>query len=156
MLKYNRHLIQTVPWDRPPIAKIVDVKVIRMHRAIPIFSVMHVRCRFDRLRLFDRRTSPASMPATVIAKEGAGLGIVAAITLGAESSGVAAFDRCIGLAGLRRGRGQRGFRRGRASVQNVRIGMVEREKARLLNRCLGEYWCQRHRRKKRCRGKNLE
>ena len=91
-----------------------------------------------------------------MAKEGAGLGIVAAITLGAESSGVAAFDRCIGLAGLSRGRGQRGFRRGRASVQNVRIGMVEREKARLLNRCLGEYWCQRHRRKKRCCGKNLE
>ena len=73
-------------------------------------------------RLFDRRTSPASMPATVIAKEGAGLGIVGAITLGSESSGVAAFHRCIGLAGLRRGRGQRGFRRGRASVQNVRIG----------------------------------
>jgi len=38
-----------------------------------------------------------------------------------------------------------------ARLERVRIGMVEREKARLLNRCLGEYWCQRHRRKKRCR-----
>src|SRR6266852_9837750 len=108
-----------------------------------------------RLRLFDRWTSLASMPATVMAKEGAGRRIVGAITLGAES-GVAAFHRRISLAGRRRGRGQRGFRRGRASVQNVRIGMVECERAGLLNGCLGEYGCQRHRRQKRCRGKGLE
>ena len=68
----------------------------------------------------DRTTpdSPAPMPATLIAEEGAGRGVVGAITLGAES-GVAAFHRCISSAGRRRGRGQRGFRRGRASVQNV-------------------------------------
>ena len=95
------------------------------------------------------------MPAAVMAKEGAGRGIVGAITLGAES-GIAAFHRCISLAGRRRGRGQRGFRRGRASVQNVRIGMVEREQARLLDGCLGEYGCQRQRRQKRRRGNSLE
>jgi hypothetical protein len=37
------------------------------------------------LRLFDRWTSLAPMPTTVMAKEGAGRGIVGAITLGAES-----------------------------------------------------------------------
>jgi len=63
-----------------------------------------------RLRLFDRWTSLAPMPTTVMAKEGAGRGIVGAITLGAES-GVAAFHCCISLAGRRRRRGQRGFRR---------------------------------------------
>jgi len=125
-----------------------------MLRANPIFSVMHVHCRFDRLCILDRRTSPAPMPATVMAKEGAGLGIVGAITLGA-GSGLAAFHRCISLAGRKWGRGQRGFRRGRASVQNVRIGIVECDRARLLNGCLGEYWCQCHRRQKRCRDKSL-
>ena len=49
MLKYNQQLIQAILWDSPPIAKIVNVKVIRMHRANPIFSVRHVRCRFNRL-----------------------------------------------------------------------------------------------------------
>jgi hypothetical protein len=128
--------------------------MIGMLRANPIFSVMHVHCRFDRLCILDRRTSPAPMPATVMAKEGAGLGIVGAITLGA-GSGLAAFHRCISLAGRKWGRGQRGFRRGRASVQNVRIGIVECDRARLLNGCLGEYWCQCHRRQKRCRDKSL-
>ena len=68
------------------------------------------------------------MPATVIAKEGAGRRIVGAITPGAES-GIAVFDRCISLGGYSRGRGQHSFRRGRTSVQNVRIVMVERERA---------------------------
>jgi len=62
------------------------------------------------LRLFDRWISLAPMPTTVVAKEGAGRGIVGAITLGAES-GVAAFHCCISLADRRRRRGQRGFRR---------------------------------------------
>jgi hypothetical protein len=61
------------------------------------------------LRLFDRWISLAPMPTTVMAKEGAGRGIVGAITLGAES-GVAAFHCCISLADRRRRRGQRGFR----------------------------------------------
>jgi hypothetical protein len=29
MLKYNQQLIQAVLWDSPPIAKIVNVKVIK-------------------------------------------------------------------------------------------------------------------------------
>src|SRR5882724_7652877 len=82
----------------------------------------------DRL-LFDCRTSPAWMAATVITKEGAGCGIVRAITL-PTGWGDAAFPRRIGLAGRRWGGGQPGLRHGRASVQNVRIGIVECERAR--------------------------
>ena len=67
------------------------------------------------------------MPAIVTAREGAERGIIDVMTPGAERRD-AAFHRCRSLTGRWRGRGERCFRRGRAVVQNVSIGVVERDR----------------------------
>ncbi len=84
---------------------------IGMAAAEDIIPVLRGQVPINQANRIRKRTGDEiQSPSTVMAKEGAGRGIVGAITLGAES-GVAAFHCCISLAGRRRRRGQRGFRR---------------------------------------------
>src|SRR5882762_5109352 len=46
--------------------------------------------------------------------------------------------------------------RGPAAIQDIVIGIVERERTRLLDSCLREYRRCKHQRQNRCRGENLE
>jgi len=74
MLKYNRHLIQRVPWDRPPIAKIVNFKVNRNSaRKSNLFRHARSWSILDPFS-FHCRISPAWMAATVHNQEDAGCG----------------------------------------------------------------------------------
>src|SRR4029079_2845979 len=98
----------------------------------------------------------ADVPATVMSEERPGSRIKRAVLGARRATRAAVHDRTAAAEYLRCRRVHARLRRGPAAVEDVIVGVVERESARLLDRGLREYGCCERQRQKGCRAKYPE